>query len=226
MIWEGIKAAADPTMFPEQLTGPNALSTWRVKKAFSGGSFSRRLAGRGRRALARRRVWRRERWGDRERGHQHDPGLDHRPEPVGARSAAARNSGRSAARQGKRDGASAFGGDAFSRSLTSFLHDLGREPSDLTFANARDAAGATGIEVGVFDLPGAAGTRLLEAIVAAGRPNAPVLVVSRGTLAGERLTSMAYPGGSILSLRASDSRVFCVGAPSEQLAATVLRALP
>ena len=25
-IWEGIKAAADPTMFPEQLTGPNALS--------------------------------------------------------------------------------------------------------------------------------------------------------------------------------------------------------
>ncbi|WP_445147822.1 PIG-L family deacetylase [Baekduia sp. Peel2402] len=37
-IWEGIKAAADPTMFPEQLTGPNALSTWQVKKAFSGGS--------------------------------------------------------------------------------------------------------------------------------------------------------------------------------------------
>ena len=24
-IWEGVKAAADPTMFPEQLTGPNAL---------------------------------------------------------------------------------------------------------------------------------------------------------------------------------------------------------
>jgi LmbE family N-acetylglucosaminyl deacetylase len=37
-IWEGIKAAADPTMFPEQLTGPNALSTWQVKKAFSGGA--------------------------------------------------------------------------------------------------------------------------------------------------------------------------------------------
>ena len=37
-IWEGIKAAADPTMFPEQLTGPGALSTWQVKKAFSGGS--------------------------------------------------------------------------------------------------------------------------------------------------------------------------------------------
>ena len=37
-IWEGVKAAADPSMFPEQLTGPNALSTWQVKKVFSGGS--------------------------------------------------------------------------------------------------------------------------------------------------------------------------------------------
>jgi LmbE family N-acetylglucosaminyl deacetylase len=37
-IWEGVKAAADPSMFPEQLTGPNALSTWQVKKLFSGGS--------------------------------------------------------------------------------------------------------------------------------------------------------------------------------------------
>ena len=37
-IWEGLKAAADPTMFPEQLTGPNALSTWQVKKVFSGGA--------------------------------------------------------------------------------------------------------------------------------------------------------------------------------------------
>jgi LmbE family N-acetylglucosaminyl deacetylase len=37
-IWEGMKAAADPSMFPEQLTGPNALSTWQVKKVFSGGA--------------------------------------------------------------------------------------------------------------------------------------------------------------------------------------------
>jgi LmbE family N-acetylglucosaminyl deacetylase/Ca2+-binding RTX toxin-like protein len=37
-IWEGVLAAADPNMFPEQLTGPNALSTWQVKKVFSGGS--------------------------------------------------------------------------------------------------------------------------------------------------------------------------------------------
>ena len=37
-IWEGVLAAADPNMFPEQLTGPNALSTWQVKKIFSGGS--------------------------------------------------------------------------------------------------------------------------------------------------------------------------------------------
>jgi hypothetical protein len=37
-IWEGVKAAADPSMFPEQLTGPDGLSTWQVKKVFSGGS--------------------------------------------------------------------------------------------------------------------------------------------------------------------------------------------
>jgi LmbE family N-acetylglucosaminyl deacetylase len=38
LIWEAVQAAADPTMFPDQLTGPNALSTWQVKKIFSGGS--------------------------------------------------------------------------------------------------------------------------------------------------------------------------------------------
>lgn len=37
-IWEGVLAAADPTMFPEQLRGKDALSTWQVKKVFSGGS--------------------------------------------------------------------------------------------------------------------------------------------------------------------------------------------
>ncbi|MFI5711755.1 sugar-binding protein [Kribbella sp. NPDC051620] len=38
LIWEGVLAAADPTKFPEQLKGENALSTWQVKKVFSGGS--------------------------------------------------------------------------------------------------------------------------------------------------------------------------------------------
>jgi LmbE family N-acetylglucosaminyl deacetylase len=41
-IWEGVKAAADPAMFPEQLEGPDALSTWQVKKVFSGGSIEPR----------------------------------------------------------------------------------------------------------------------------------------------------------------------------------------
>jgi GlcNAc-PI de-N-acetylase/NPCBM-associated, NEW3 domain of alpha-galactosidase len=39
-IWEGVLAAADPSMFPEQLRGPHALDTWQVKKVFSGGSTS------------------------------------------------------------------------------------------------------------------------------------------------------------------------------------------
>src|SRR3954463_8413681 len=37
-IWEGMQAAADPSMFPDQLRGPHALSTWQVKKGFSGGA--------------------------------------------------------------------------------------------------------------------------------------------------------------------------------------------
>lgn len=38
LIWEGVLAAADPSRFPEQLRGPGALSTWQVKKVFSGGN--------------------------------------------------------------------------------------------------------------------------------------------------------------------------------------------
>src|SRR5215469_51795 len=47
-IWEGVQAAADPNMFPDQLTGPDALSTWQVKKVFSGFSnFGSGVAGTG-----------------------------------------------------------------------------------------------------------------------------------------------------------------------------------
>jgi LmbE family N-acetylglucosaminyl deacetylase len=39
LIWEGMQAAADPSMFPEQLRGRHALRTWQVKKIFQ--SFGR-----------------------------------------------------------------------------------------------------------------------------------------------------------------------------------------
>ncbi len=38
LIWETAAAAADPTMFPEQLVGPDAVETWQVKKIVSGAS--------------------------------------------------------------------------------------------------------------------------------------------------------------------------------------------
>jgi LmbE family N-acetylglucosaminyl deacetylase len=44
-IWEGVKAAADPNMFPEQLRGKNALDTWQVKKVFSDDFFDRAGSG-------------------------------------------------------------------------------------------------------------------------------------------------------------------------------------
>jgi LmbE family N-acetylglucosaminyl deacetylase len=37
-IWEGMLAAANPSMFPDQLKGKHGLDTWQVKKVFSGGS--------------------------------------------------------------------------------------------------------------------------------------------------------------------------------------------
>ena len=45
-IWEGVKAAADPDMFPEQLRGRNALDIWQVKKIFAAG-FPNPAAGTG-----------------------------------------------------------------------------------------------------------------------------------------------------------------------------------
>ena len=62
-IWEGVKAAADPNMFPEQLTGPNALSTWQVKKVFSGGSHRRHRRHDDRRRLHHRLHPRRDQHG-------------------------------------------------------------------------------------------------------------------------------------------------------------------
>lgn len=38
LIWEGVQAAADPNMFPDQLKGPDALVPWQVKKVYSGGN--------------------------------------------------------------------------------------------------------------------------------------------------------------------------------------------
>ncbi|MEE6288225.1 PIG-L family deacetylase [Georgenia sp. MJ173] len=38
VIWEAAQAAADPTMFPEQLTGPDAVDVWQVKMITSGAS--------------------------------------------------------------------------------------------------------------------------------------------------------------------------------------------
>ncbi|MEN5072347.1 NEW3 domain-containing protein [Isoptericola cucumis] len=37
MVWEAAAAAADPTMFPEQLTGLGAVEPWQVKKILAGG---------------------------------------------------------------------------------------------------------------------------------------------------------------------------------------------
>ncbi len=37
LVWEAARAAADPSRFPEQLTGVGAVDTWQVKRVLSGG---------------------------------------------------------------------------------------------------------------------------------------------------------------------------------------------
>ena len=37
LVWEVAEAAADPSMYPEQLTGPDAVTPWQVKKIVGGG---------------------------------------------------------------------------------------------------------------------------------------------------------------------------------------------
>jgi len=126
--------------------------------------------------------------------------------------------------KGSTTGAVVFGGDAFSRELRTFLAARGRSPADLRFANAQSAA--LGVETGVFQVKGIAGTALARAIVAASRPNAPGLTAQPGTLDGKAVTKVVYPGGQVLYLYPHGDLVFYVGTQSEAQAGKVVALLP
>ena len=123
-------------------------------------------------------------------------------------------------------GANVFGGDAFSRAMTTFLTGAGKRPSDLTFANARDASGALEVELGVFRVPGVGAGELRRAIVDSSRPGAPGSTTSRATIAGKPVTLFRYATGSTLYLYEQGDRVFYVGTLRPALAAKALAALP
>src|SRR5262245_25197994 len=123
-------------------------------------------------------------------------------------------------------GARVFGGDAFSREMTSRLAAVGKAPADLRFANAQDARGRLDLEVGVFEVPGMSAADLSAAIVASIRPNAPGLFVDRATPGGKPVTTVVYPSGSFLYLYDHGGRVFYIGTQSKPLAIKAIGLLP
>lgn len=123
-------------------------------------------------------------------------------------------------------GSVVFGSDAFSRSMSAFLTSVGKSPADLRFANTQDPSGKLDLETGVFQLRGVAASRLRQAIVNSSRPDAPGLTISTETLSHKRVTTLVYPGGSILYLYGHRDLVFYVGTESESLAARVLALYP
>ena len=128
-------------------------------------------------------------------------------------------------RKASATGANVFGSDAFSREMRRFLASVGRRPTDLRFANARDPAGRLDVETGVFEVRGVDGRALRSAIVASSRPGAPGLTTSTETLAGKRVTRLVYASGSTLYLYARGGRVFYVGTQDAELASTMLATL-
>jgi hypothetical protein len=110
--------------------------------------------------------------------------------------------------------------------MTAFLASAGKEPDDLRFANARDPAGAAGVEAGVFEVDGIDAAALREAIVEASRPAAPGSAVSSATVGGKPVTALEYASGSTLYLYAAGDRVFYAGSTDEEVAGEVLRGFP
>jgi len=123
-------------------------------------------------------------------------------------------------------GPQVFGGDAFSRVMTQRLKAAGKAPADLRFANAQDPKGKLEFEVGVFEVPGMKASDLAAAIVASSRPNAPGLFVDHSTLGGKPVTTIVYPGGTVLYLYEQGGRVFYIGTQSKPLAVKAIGLLP
>ena len=128
--------------------------------------------------------------------------------------------------KGSATGAGVFGGDAFSGEMTQLLQQAGKAPADLRFANAQDPKGRLELEVGVFEVPGMSARRLRDAIVASSRPNAPGLIAEQATLGGKPVTTVVYPGGTVLYLYEHDGRVFYIGTQNEALAVKAIGLLP
>ena len=62
--------------------------------------------------------------------------------------------------------------------------------------------------------------------MASTRPNAPGLIAEPSTLGGKQVTTMVYPGGTVLYLYPQGERVFYIGTQNKTLAEKAIGLLP
>ena len=62
--------------------------------------------------------------------------------------------------------------------------------------------------------------------MASSRPNAPGLIAEPSTLGGKQVTTMVYPGGTVLYLYPQGERVFYIGTQNKTLAEKAIGLLP
>lgn len=119
-----------------------------------------------------------------------------------------------------------FGGTAWSRQMTAYLHRAGKTPADLRYAQAFDPSKRIALDAGVFQLTGVPASVLRTAIVNSSRPDSPGLSTSPAKVGGKPVTAETDPGsGSTVYLYAHDGAVFYVDGSNQHLAATFLDAV-
>lgn len=120
-----------------------------------------------------------------------------------------------------------LGSSPWGQAMRTFLASVGKQPSDLRFAQAHDPTGSLDAVLVAVQVPGLPAARLADAIVAGSRPDYPELEVASLTLGGKPTTRVIYgDGGSDTYLYERDDIVFDVETSTASTAATALAALP
>lgn len=107
---------------------------------------------------------------------------------------------------------SKFGNTAWAKSMTGYLHSVGRTPADLRYAQVWDPSKAVNLDAGAFRLPGVRSAALAHAIIQSSRPGSMQLSVSTAAIAGKPVTAVLdQDSGLVLYLYEHGGVVFYVG---------------
>jgi hypothetical protein len=120
-----------------------------------------------------------------------------------------------------------LGDDSWSTSLTTFLTDAGKAPSDLQASQAYDAAGSLDMSAGAFRVAGIEGAALRDAMIAAWKGDYPDLKVATTKIGGLDVTTGDFGDGGVNSYwYVRDNVVFDIETSDLTIAQTALAALP